>query len=162
MIVSSDSLPCDPHPVIWTDNWSTSPISRIEDRRSSRRIRHRRPRMAMATSLLLCSSILTFSCFSNIKFCMKDRRGFLFVRYKRHCCTELVCWEHTACLFSGIKKRPLVGGWLNTTVASRKYAHPPLLLKVIAKGHLLLESTPTQQTKIICSDHVRLVLAQGS
>ena len=33
----------------------------------------------------------------------------------------------------------------------RKYAQPRFLLKVIAKGHLLLESTPTQQTKIICS-----------
>ena len=37
------------------------------------------------------------------------------------------------------------------TVASQKYAHPPFPLKVIAKGHLLLESTPTQQNKIICS-----------
>ena len=46
---------------------------------------------------------------------MKDRCGFLFVRYKRHYCTELVSWEHAACLLSGIKKRPLVGGWLNTT-----------------------------------------------
>jgi len=27
----------------------------------------------------------------------------------------------------------------------------PTPLKVIAKGHLLLESMPTQQTKIICS-----------
>ena len=54
-----------------------------------------------------------------------------------------------------------------STVASRKYAHPqkytnpPFLLKVIAKGHLLLESTPTQQTKIICSsmhsDEIRSV-----
>jgi len=41
-------------------------ISRIEDRRCSRPIRHRRPRMAMATPLLLCSSILEFSCSSNI------------------------------------------------------------------------------------------------
>jgi len=46
---------------------------------------------------------------------MKDRCGFLFVRYKRHCCTELVSWEHAACPLSGIKKRPLVGGWLNTS-----------------------------------------------
>ena len=53
---------------IRTDNWSTSPISCIEDWRSSRPIRHRRPRMAMATPLLLCSSILKFSCSSNIKF----------------------------------------------------------------------------------------------
>ena len=45
---------------------------------------------------------------------MKDRCGFLFVRHKRHCCTELVSWEHAACPLSGIKKRPLVGGWLNT------------------------------------------------
>ena len=46
---------------------------------------------------------------------MKDRCGFLFIHYKRHCCTELVSWEHAACLLSGIKKRPLVGGWLNTS-----------------------------------------------
>ena len=46
---------------------------------------------------------------------MKDRCGFLFVRYKRHCCTELVGWEHAACPLSGIKKRPLLGGWLNTS-----------------------------------------------
>ena len=39
--------------------------------------------------------------------CMKDRCGFL------HCCTELVSWEHAACLLSGIKKHPLVGGWVN-------------------------------------------------
>ena len=57
----------DPHPVIWTDNWSTIPISRIEDRRSSRPNRHRRPRMAMTTPLLLCSSILKFSCSSNTR-----------------------------------------------------------------------------------------------
>ena len=44
---------------------------------------------------------------------MKDRCGFLFVCYKRHCCTELVSWEHAACPLSGNKKRPLVGGWLN-------------------------------------------------
>ena len=43
------------------------------------------------------------------------------------------------------------------TVASQKYAdpwkcaHPPFSPKVIAKGHLLLKSRPTQQTKIICS-----------
>ena len=35
---------------------------------------------------------------------------FLFVHYKRHCCTELVSWEHTACPLSGIKKRLLMGG----------------------------------------------------
>jgi len=45
--------------------------------------------------------------------CMKDRCGFLFVFYKRHCCTELVSWEHAACPLSGNKKRPLVGGWSN-------------------------------------------------
>ena len=53
------------------------------------------------------------------------------------------------------------------TVGSQKYAHPrkyahsPFSLKVIAKGHLLLESMPTQQTKIICSsmhsDEIRSV-----
>jgi len=46
---------------------------------------------------------------------MKDRCGFLFVRYKRHSCTELVSWEHAACPLSGIKKRLLMGGWLNTS-----------------------------------------------
>ena len=30
-------------------------------------------------------------------------------------CTELVSWEHAACPLSGIKKRPLVGDWLNTS-----------------------------------------------
>ena len=43
---------------------------------------------------------------------MKDGCGFLFVRYKRHFCTELISWEHVACPLSGIKRRPLVGGWL--------------------------------------------------
>ena len=46
---------------------------------------------------------------------MKDGCGFLFVRYKRHFCTELISWEHMACPLSGIKRRPLVGGWLNTS-----------------------------------------------
>jgi len=46
---------------------------------------------------------------------MKDRCGFLFVRYKRQYCTELVSWEHAACPLSIINKRPLVGGWLNTS-----------------------------------------------
>jgi len=27
----------------------------------------------------------------------------------------LVSWEHAACPLSGIEKRPLVGGWLNTS-----------------------------------------------
>ena len=26
---------------------------------------------------------------------------------------ELISWEHVACPLSGIKRRPLVGGWLN-------------------------------------------------
>jgi len=52
---------------------------------------------------------------STLNSCMKDRCGFLFVRYKRHCCTELVSWEHAACLLSGIKKCTLVGGGLNTS-----------------------------------------------
>ena len=60
------SLPCNLHPLIYEQ--STSPISCIEDRRSSRPIRHQCPRMVMATPLLLCSSILKFSCSSNIKF----------------------------------------------------------------------------------------------
>ena len=47
--------------------------------------------------------------------CMKDRCGFLFVRYKRHCCTELVSWEHASCPLFGIEKRPLMGSWLNTS-----------------------------------------------
>ena len=46
---------------------------------------------------------------------MKDWCGFLFVRYKRHFCTELISWEYVACPLSGIKRRPLVGGWLNTS-----------------------------------------------
>ena len=46
---------------------------------------------------------------------MKDGCGFLFVRYKRHFCKELISWEHVACPLSGIKRRPLVGGWLNTS-----------------------------------------------
>ena len=46
---------------------------------------------------------------------IKDGCGFLFVRYKRHFCTELISWEHVACPLSGIKRRPLVGGWLNTS-----------------------------------------------
>ena len=33
----------------------------------------------------------------------------------------------------------------------QKCAHPTFLLKVIAKGHLLLKCMPTKQTKIICS-----------
>jgi len=98
------------HIILWTDNWSTSPISHIEDRRSSRPIRHRRPRMATA---MLCSSILY--ALPILDSCMKDRCDFLFVRYKRRCCTELVSWEDAACPLSGIKKRPLVGGWLNTS-----------------------------------------------
>ena len=65
---------------------------------------------------------------------MKDG-GFLFVRYKRHFCTELVSWEHVACPLSGIKRRPLVGGWLNTScivfsiraVASVHYRGCPLV-----------------------------------
>ena len=51
-----------------------------------------------AVVLLLCSSILTFSCSSNIKFLHGDRCGFLFVHDKRHCCTEMVSWEHAACV----------------------------------------------------------------
>ncbi len=46
---------------------------------------------------------------------MKDGCGFLFVRYKRHFCTELISWEHVACPLFGIKRRPLMGGWLNTS-----------------------------------------------
>ena len=42
---------------------------------------------------------------------MKGGYGFLFVRSKRHFCTELISWEHVACPLSGIKRRPLVGGW---------------------------------------------------
>ena len=63
--------------------------------------------------LYTCSSI--FHAVPILNSCMKDRCGFLFVRHKRHCCTELVSWEHAACPLSGIKKRPLVGGWLNTS-----------------------------------------------
>ena len=71
----------------------------------------------MVTPLLLCGSILKFHALTISNSCTKDRCGFLFVRYKRHCCTELVSWEHATCPLSGIKKRPLVrvGGWLNTS-----------------------------------------------
>jgi len=58
---------------------------------------------------------INFHALPILNSCMKDRCGFLFVRYKRRCCTELVSWEHTACPLSGIKKRLLVGGWLNTS-----------------------------------------------
>ena len=40
-----------------------------------------------------------------LNFCMKDRCGFLFVRYKRHCCTELVSWEHAACPLSAVQNQ---------------------------------------------------------
>ena len=53
--------------------------------------------------------------FSLRRLCTKDRCGFLFVHYKRHCCTELVSWGHSAGLLSGIKKRLLEGGWVNTS-----------------------------------------------
>jgi len=53
------------------------------------------------------------------------------------------------------------GNTVLITVDSQKYAHPPFSLKVIAKGHVLLESMPTQQTKKICSsmhiDEIRSV-----
>jgi len=108
-IVSSDSLPCDPYPVIYEQItgplvWSVA--------LKSRPIRHRRARMATAT---LCSSILNFHALPKLDSCMKDKCGFLFVHYKRRCCTELVSWEHAACPLSGIKKCPLVGVWLNTS-----------------------------------------------
>ena len=57
----------------------------------------------------------TFHALPLLKSCMKDRWGFLFVHYKRHYCTELVSWEHAACPLSGIKKRLLVRGSLNTS-----------------------------------------------
>ena len=47
---------------------------------------------------------------STVYIRMKDGCGFLFVRHKRHFCTELISWEHVACPLSGIKRRPLVGG----------------------------------------------------
>jgi len=53
--------------------------------------------------------------FNTIELLSNCHGGFLFVRYKGHCCTEFVSLEHAACPLSGIKKRSLVGGWLNTS-----------------------------------------------
>ena len=45
------------------------------------------------------------------------------------------------------------------TIASWKYTHPPFSQKVIAKGHLLLEKTPNQQSKTIHSRmHIIIVM----
>ena len=105
-IVSSDSRPCDPHPVIYEQ--ITGPLVRsvalkTEGAAAPSGIDAQGWRWRRLCSLPILNS------------CMKDRCGFLFVRYKRHCCAELVSWEHAACPLSGIKKRPLVGGWLNTS-----------------------------------------------
>ena len=39
----------------------------------------------------------------------------LFVRYERRFSMDFCSREHTVCPLSGIKKRPLVGGFLNTS-----------------------------------------------
>ena len=114
MIVSSDSLPCDPYPIIYEQ--ITGPLVRSVALKTEGAAgpsgidahgwRWRR----------LCSSAVQyFHALPILNSCMKDRCGFLFVCYKRHCCTESVSWEHAACPLSGIKKRPLIGGWLNTS-----------------------------------------------
>ena len=67
----------------------------------------------------------------------------------------------TACILEAISStsRRECSYWyrsLSKIRPPRKYTHPPFSLQVIAKGHLLLESTPTQQTKTIgtCSCYV--------
>ena len=40
---------------------------------------------------------------------MKDRCGFLFVRYKRHRCTELVSWD--ACSLSAVRNQEASASW---------------------------------------------------
>ena len=44
--------------------------------------------------------------------CMNDGCGFQFVRYKRQSSTDFCSRKHAVCPLSGIKKRPLVGGFL--------------------------------------------------
>ena len=111
MIVSSDSLPCDPHPVIYEQ--ITGPLVRSVALKTEGSAG---PSGIDAQGWRGDGSApLQFNALPLLNSCMKDRCGFLFVCYKRHCCTELVSWEHTACPLSGIKKRPLVGGWLNTS-----------------------------------------------
>ena len=47
---------------------------------------------------------------------------FPVCRYKRHFFIELISWEHVASPLSGIKRRLLVGGWLNTVLSIRAIA----------------------------------------
>ena len=46
------------------------------------------------------------------RLCTNDGCGFQFVRYKRQFSTYFCSREHAVCPLSGIKKRPLVGGFL--------------------------------------------------
>jgi len=39
-------------------------------------------------------SLLNLLCVVNVNSRMKDGCGFLFVRYKRHFCTELISWDY--------------------------------------------------------------------
>jgi len=89
---------------------------------------------------------------------MKDRCGFLFVRYKRHCCTELVSWEHTACLLSWIKKRPLVGGWLNTSsvVISIGATASVHYREVVRYGRFHCTQSYTRNTHTLMHAHIHI------
>ena len=47
-----------------------------------------------------------------MRICTNDGCGFQFIRYKRQFLTDFCSREHAVCPLSGIKKRPLVGGFL--------------------------------------------------
>ena len=49
------------------------------------------------------------------RLCMTDGCGFLFVRCERQFSMDLFNWDHADCPLSGIKKCPLVGGFLYTS-----------------------------------------------
>ena len=106
---TSDSLPCDPHSVIHEQ--ITGPLVRSVALKTAKE----QPAHQASTPKDGDGDASAHFKYYILNSCTKDRCGFLFVRYKRHCCTELVSWEHATCPLPGIKKRPLVGGWLNTS-----------------------------------------------